>query len=319
MDIFLMYALFVLGIVLIVKCGDLFVDAASWIAGISGIPPFVVGATIVSLATTLPEIIVSVFAASRGMLSMAAGNGIGSVTSNTGLIMGISLIFLPSKIDRKKYTPKILLFVGSALILWLFSLSGSLGIIGSLAMFLLLAMFLFENIREARSELNANPPDKDPKAIKTAVIVKNIAMFVIGAAGIVIGSKLLVDNGSLIAASFGVDERIISITAVAIGTSLPELVTTVSAIAKKQASLSVGNIIGANIIDLSLILPLCAFVSGGSLAVEPGTVWVDLPVCLALIAITSIPTLIRGKFARWQGAVALTGYLCYIIYISVSG
>ena len=137
--------------------------------------------------------------------------------------------------------------------------------------------------------------------------------FILGAAGIVFGADLLVDNASALASLCGVSDRVISVTIVAIGTSLPELVTTLTAIVKKQASLSAGNIIGANIIDLTLILPVCAVISGGTLPVV-GTVGVlDMPACLLIGAVACIPTLITKKFARWQGVLLLGLYAVYMV------
>ena len=125
----------------------------------------------------------------------------------------------------------------------------------------------------------------------------------------------MVDNGSAIAASLGVPENIIALTAIAIGTSLPELVTTISAIVKKEPSLSIGNIIGANIIDMTMILPVCAFVSGGTLPVAAQTYQLDVPVCFAVCAVALIPALISKRFRRWQGAVLLAIYGGYLFYM----
>ena len=127
-----------------------------------------------------------------------------------------------------------------------------------------------------------------------------------------IGANLLVDNGSELARMVGISERIIGVTLVAVGTSLPELITTLTAIAKKQASLSVGNIIGANIIDLTLILPLCSFLSGKNLPITPAFARFDLPACLLVGAVALVPTLFTKKFARWQGVLLLVIYGVYM-------
>ena len=330
METFLVFLWFAVGLVCIIKGGDWFVEAAAWIAKVSGIPQFIIGATIVSLATTLPEIIVSVMAAANGAgflaagnaeaangaVEMAVGNAIGSVTANTGMILAISILFMPAVIERKKYLPKSLIYIGSVILLWVLSLRLRLTLIGAVVMFAVFAFFIYENIREAKRELGSGSDDQT--TVNKKDIVKNILLFVIGAAGIVIGSRLLVDNGTVIAADIlGVPERIVSLTMVAIGTSLPELVTTITAIAKKQSALSVGNIIGANVIDMVLILPLCSFVLGGSLPVEWSTVWIDMPVCFAVAVITIVPALISGRFRRWQGGAALAVYAGYIAYLCI--
>ena len=129
MNAIVIILLFLLGLVLIIKGGDFFVDAATWIAEVSGIPQFIIGATIVSLATTLPEILVSVMAAASGSVEMATGNAIGSVTANTGMILGISIVAMPVAIESRKYLPKSVIFIGSIILLWVLSLSGELSLL----------------------------------------------------------------------------------------------------------------------------------------------------------------------------------------------
>ena len=141
----------------------------------------------------------------------------------------------------------------------------------------------------------------------------NIVKFLLGAVGTVAGAQLLVDNGSALASMCGISDRVISVTIIAIGTSLPELVTTLTAIAKKQGSLSAGNIIGANIIDLTLILPVCALIYGNKLPASPTVAMVDIPACLIIGILAVVPTLITKKFSRWQGILMLITYAVYIV------
>jgi len=310
MPLALTILLFVVGLVLIVKGGDFFVDAAVWIAEATGIPQFIIGATIVSLATTLPEMIVSVIAAAQGKVDMAIGNAVGSVTANIGLIMAIALLFIPPVIQRAKFAPKaVLMLLAGAALLGLTFRYNSLSLFGAIVMFVIFAVFLFENIwsakRENGSEKGQEPPDKK----KT---LPNILKFVLGAAAIVVGADLLVENGSELARALGAPESLVALTFVAVGTSLPELVTTLTAIRKKQSSLSIGNIIGANIIDLTLILPICSFVYGGVLPVSFQTDFLDLPISLCLMFIAIFPTLLRKKFQRWQGVLMLAVYAVYL-------
>lgn len=316
MEIFLMYFLFAVGLLLIIKGGDWFVDAAVWFAEISGIPHFIVGATIVGFATSLPEVIVSVIAAAQGDVEMATGNAIGSVTANTGLILGISLLFMPMAIKLKDYMPKIILLLVSIAVIWLFGLTGEISLIASIVLIIIFALFVFENVSGAKKNISVEGDTAvvEKEEVTKTVVVKKIALFVFGCAGIIVGSELLVNYGSAIASSLGVPTRIISISAVAIGTSLPELVTTVSAIRKKQASLSVGNILGSNIIDITFILPPCMLAYGKSLPVSAGTLYTDLPVLMGLSLICFVPTIFTKKFSRWQGGVLLLGYAAYMVY-----
>lgn len=347
MQTVLMYVLFVIGLVLIIKGGDWFVDSASWIAEVAGVPKFVIGATIVSIATTLPEMIVSITATAQGNVDMAAGNAIGSVTANSAMIMGLFIVCMPFAIKRKEFAPKALMMLAASATLVLgciftekksisfvegeTNLYYNLTIIGIIVLAIIFIAFFIENfisLKKENTQYEPSPnniglqpedgiiPTKESATSKDWV--KNIAFFVAGAAGIVIGAQLLVTHGTNIAVSLGIPQRIISVLAIAIGTSLPELVTTITAIRKKAGALSVGNILGANIIDLALILPICSAVSSahgkGLLAVSAASVEIDMIVCLAAIAIAVIPTIITKKFHRAQGIVMLTGYIGYVLY-----
>ena len=314
MDLYILIFMFVVGLVFIIKGGDFFVDASVWIAKISKMPEFIIGATIVSVATTLPEIFVSAIACADGKIEMASANAIGSVIANTGLVFAIAIIFLPSNIKKKELAPKGILFISSIVALGLFSVSGYISYYANLGLFIVFAVFIFENIKSAKSQLS-NATSFHTEKISPKIITINILKFVLGATGIVIGSKFVVSYGSDIARFFSIEERTISITAVAISTSLPELVTTISAITKKQSSLSVGNIIGANIIDITLILPICAFITGGALPVNISSISLDILCCLVIAIIVIIPTLTIGVFRRFQGILALIIYISYILFI----
>ena len=229
------------------------------------IPNFIIGATIVSIATTLPEIIVSVQATVTKNVDMAVGNAIGSVTANTALILGLFITFMPFEIKRRD-----IFFKGISMILAIISL-----IIGCV------------------------------------ITKKQTLQFK--------GERLLVSQGTQIAKNLHISQRVISVIAVAIGTSLPELVTALSALKKKSGTLSAGNILGANIIDLTLILPLCSLISiargSGELAVSASSVNMDMKICLIVICIAVLPTIITQKFQRWQGILLLLTYGGYIYFV----
>ncbi len=312
--------LFLVGIVFIVKGGDYFVDAASWIAEVSGIPKLIIGATIVSLATTLPEMLVSVMAAAKGSVDMAIGNAVGSVTANIGLIMAISLICMPAVIKRKDYLLKSILMLAAAVLIVVSGVAGETGIVICVVLICIFAVFLWENVSSAKRAMKEGQgEEKRSGKLEKKEILINIAKFAVGAVGIVWGADLLVDNGSALAGMIGIPERVIGVTIIAVGTSLPELITTVTAIIKKQSSLSVGNILGANIIDLTLILPLSAFVSGKALPITEASARLDLPACLLVGCIALIPAMISQKFRKWQGAVLLAVYGVYVFLTCTMG
>ncbi|MGN1094764.1 MAG: calcium/sodium antiporter [Eubacteriales bacterium] len=314
MELFLAILLFIVGLVLIIKCGDFFVDAASWTAEISGIPNFIIGATIVSIATTLPELLVSVMATANGQNGMAIGNAVGSVTANTSLILALSFVFAPGIIKRKHFAFKGILMLTSAVLLFVLSLSGELKLLPALLLFIILAVFIYENIMSAKKE-SVSTERRRVKDKKEVII--NILKFIFGAAGIVIGARLLVDNGTKLAEMMHIPEEIIGVTMIAIGTSLPELATAVIALVKKKGSLSIGNIIGANLIDMTLILPVCSAVSGGSLSVSAQALKLDFPVCILAMLIALVPTLITEKTKRYQGILLFAVYAVYIALLAI--
>lgn len=316
MDLISVILLFALGIFLVVKGGDVFVDAAVWISKVTGIPTFIIGTTIVSLATTLPELLVSIMAAIKGSTEMAISNGVGSVIANAGLIMSISIIAMPMAVHGRVFWKKGMLMLVATAVLLAFSADGNLNAIESIIMLLILCMFVYININYVKNgaeEIDSKiDEDNFKKRVKSREIILNIAKFILGTAGIIVGARLLVNYGSKLARILGVSESVIAITLVAIGTSLPELITTISAIAKKQSSLSIGNIIGANIIDITLILSSCSLISGGALPVGRQSITLDLPVGLLIMLIGIIPTFFGAKFRRWQGFSMMAGYIGYI-------
>lgn len=307
----LVILLFVVGLVLIIKGGDWFVDSAVFIANLTGIPKFIIGATIVSVATTLPELTVSVTGVIDGELDLAVGNAVGSVTANIGLIMGISLVCMPAVIKRSQFWLKGTLMSAAALLLWILCKDGTLHMLPSFALFVLLAVYVWDNIKDAKNDVGSD----EREVVDKKDLPKQIVMFLIGIAAIVGGSKLLIEYGSEIALLLGVPSAIIGVTMVAIGTSLPELITTLTAIRKKESSMSIGNIIGANIIDLALILPICSAVSDGKLTIAEQSYALDMPMCFAMTVIAVLPPLIKGKLYRWQGILMLALYAVYLVIL----
>lgn len=300
---------FIVGLVFIIKGGDWFVDSASWFAEATGIPKFVVGATVVSFATTLPELLVSVRAAMNGSAPLAIGNAVGSVTANTTLIMGVSLVAMAGAVNRKSFSLKGGLLLAASVGLTVLSLSGSLPTWSAYILWAIFLVFMISNLVEGKKGAENDEIDSHERK----EIPSKVLFFILGTAGIVFGAEFLVGSGQTIAKSMGVSEAIIGFTVIALGTSLPELVTTLTAIRKKEASLSVGNIVGANIIDLTLILPLCAIINGQPLPVEKMNLVFDFPICILAGVVAVVPAMIKGKFKKWQGVALLSIYVAYLI------
>lgn len=304
--------LFVIGLVLIIKGADVFIDAASWMADVTGISGAVIGATIVSFATTSPEYFVSTIAVLKGFNDLSIGNAVGSVICNIGIAFAALAIFTPGKIHDRLFGAKgLIMFVSTATLL-LFCLNGIVSSIEGIILLFIFVFFTLFNIRFSKEDVK-----KTHEQTNSREIAINIAKFVGGASAVVFGANIIVDNGKIIATLLGVPEAIIGLTIVAIGTSLPEIVTSITAIIKNQNAISIGNIIGANILDATLILATGAFVSSGGLAVSQPTIRVDLPFALAIMVMTVLPTAIGKKIYRWQGIMIFATYVGYLLYITV--
>lgn len=312
MSIFTSCVLFAAGIILVIKGGGWFVDAASAIARAMNIPTFIIGATIVSLATTMPEMLVSFIAAAGGKVDMAVGNAVGSVTANTALIMAIGMIAMSIVCGRGQYLRQLLLWIAASSVLLISCLSGRLSIPGSAVLAVIFILFMVQNVLSARQGSSAS---QEAKTKDKKNLGKYAFFFLVGAGAIVGGSRLMVTCGSEIAAFLGVPERIVAVTLIAVGTSLPELVTTITAIARKESALSIGNIIGANIIDLSLILPVCSLISGQALPVAAQSISIDLPACLIVTLMAAVPLLLRQRSSKYQGIALLSAYALYLILV----
>jgi len=297
---------FALGIFLVVKGGDVFVEAASGLARGLGLPAFLIGATVVSLATTLPEMMVSVLAAAQGKVEMAVGNALGSVTANTGLILATGMVATAKMPLKRGLQIPCLLLLAAAGILWAACTGGRLAAWGSCLLAVICVGFIMENVRQARKERTEE---------RSAQAGKWIWRCLLGGGGIIGGSQLLISGGEGIAIFFGVPERIIAVTLLAVGTGLPELVTTLTALRKGEAAMSVGNIIGANIIDITLILPLSALVSGQGLPISEQNLLVDFPGFAVILLIAAVPLLLWKKGSRVQGVLLWLLYLCYLLCI----
>lgn len=312
--------LFALGLILLIKGGDWFVDGATGIAHRFHVPELLIGATVVSIGTTLPEVMVSATSAIGGHGEIAYGNAIGSIICNTSLIAALTIAIRPSNVDRKELVQPLAFFFGSAIFY-----AGTAYITGRFSRvigILLLAVFvvyMFILVRKAltQPELPAEGEEEDkPEGTMT----KDIVLLVLGAAFIAVGARLLVDNGTLIAQALGVPESVIALTFVALGTSLPELVTAIASLVKGHSALSLGNIIGANLFNLVLV-------SGVSVTLSPfavpasktiggmnASLLVDIPVMFIVMLLLSVPALKKGKLARWQGIALLAIYAAFCVF-----
>lgn len=321
MEIFKIIVLLVLGLIILIKSADFFVDAAVKIAELSGIPKLIIGATIVSLATTLPELFTSLsalFSGTTDASDMAVGNAIGSVIFNTSVILSIAAIFMSGKTERNSIIEKAIVLGLGLVILWLFSLDGLVNWYEGVFLLLLVVIYIIINVISTNKYRVLNNNHNKNVHHKGRILLLNFFILFVSAIGIYMGAQFLVNNSIKIAELANVSGRFISITIMAIGTSLPELTTTITSVIKKEQSLSVGNVLGANILNITLVLGSCGVLANHGLKVKTDTLFIDLPLAFIIIAIFVIPIIWDGKLKKWQGIVALSTYIIYMTYLLLS-
>ena len=311
--------LFALGLVLLIKGGDWFVDGATGLARRFRIPEIIVGATVVSVGTTLPEVMVSATGAINGQGAMAYGNAIGSIICNTSLIAAITAAVRPGPMDTKAMKMPVLFFFGTAALYCVAAYAFGyfywwMGVI-LLAVF---AVYMFLNIRQGLKNPDASHEEEEDTEPKK--LWQELLLLVVGAALIAVGADLLVDNGTIIAQTLGVPETVIALTFVALGTSLPELVTTITSLKKGHGSLGLGNVIGANVFNLVLVSGVAVTVApfevpvGNTLFGINSSLVLDIPLMLVVMALLCLPALAKKKVSRWQGIVLLVIYAAFCIF-----
>lgn len=297
--------LFVIGLLLIMFGGDRFVDASVDIARKLGIPQLVVGATIVSMGTTLPEILVSTTAALEGSADIAAGNAFGSIICNTALIAAIGQLVRPTRnADTRAFNWRMLLFTGFAVFLMITAhITGFFDRVTGIVLLLGFVLYAFLSMKLQTSE--------EEDKVKEGGLFISLLTLIVCAALLFVGANLLVDNGIILAQALGVPERVIAVTFIALGTSLPELVTAVNALVKGYEDVSLGNIIGANLINLLLVIGIPAVITG--IHVGPAVAALDIPLGVLVMLILTVPIFLKKRGYRLQGVVLLLIYGFYCV------
>lgn len=302
--------LFAVGLVLICLGGDRLVDAAVAIAKKLGIPQIVVGATIVSLGTTLPEILVSTTAAFDGSAAIAAGNAFGSVICNTALIAGLTQTIRPAKkVEYASLSWRSLFFFATIIGMEIIGyVTGNYGHITGIVLLILFVVYAYLNVIRSSSE--GGSKEEEEKAGEIS-IPKELLKLAVCAVCLFIGANLLVNNGIILAEAIGVPERVIAVTFIALGTSLPELMTSVMSLIKGYGNVGLGNVLGANILNLLLVIGIPSAIQG--IPVERSTVLVDIPLAILVMVVLFVPILIRKKSSRVQGVLLLAIYGIYCV------
>jgi cation:H+ antiporter len=313
-------ALFLVGLFILIKAADVLVSGASAVAFRFGISPLVVGLTIVAFGTSAPELIVSVLASMSGATDIAVGNVVGSNITNILLILGVSAAVFPLTVQKTtiwKEIPFALLaavvFTVMAHDVFLNNAASSFITRGDgIVLISFFALFLYYIVTVAK---NAPQENVEPKSISTLL---SIVYVIAGVAGLVVGGKLIVDSATAIAASFGISETLIGLTVVAVGTSLPELATSIVAALKRQADIAVGNVVGSNIFNVFWIIGMSAVIAPLPIDTMLTTDMVVMVVATLLLFVC----LFVGKrhvVDRWQGVLFVLLYVAYTAFLVVRG
>lgn len=320
----------IIGLILLIKFADFFVDASVDIAKSFNISEIIIGATIVAIGTTLPETMVSSVSAIKGHGDIAYGNALGSIICNTSFIAAITLVFRPGEVKRSAIKiPVIFFFTSFALyVIYAVVFNGFSRICG-ISLFAIFIIYIVvivkKSIQEKDSQSSPLPSD-DSQSLPQQddaphnSVLRSLVILIISAVVIAFSSNLLVDNGIIIARRFHVPESVIGITLIALGTSLPELTTAITSLLKGHSNLSIGNIIGANFYNIVNVTGIAAILNpfmipeGRKIYGINSSFVIDIPTALISMLILCIPTLIYKKTSRWQGILLIIIYIGFIFY-----
>lgn len=314
--------LFIAGLALLIKGGDWFVDGATGLAHRFHLPELLIGATVVSIGTTLPEVMVSAQAAMAQNSGISYGNAIGSIICNTSLIAALTIAIRPSNVNPKTLRlPVAAFFLAAVFYAVIAYTTGQFARWQGILLLLAFVAYMAITVWQMKKNPDEAPAeDTNEESAKERPLWLELVLLVVGAAAIAVGARLLVDNGTKIAAALGVPDSVIGLTMVALGTSLPELVTAITALAKGHGALSLGNIIGANLFNLVLVSGAAITISPFAIPAEKtlmganASLVVDLPVMLLVMLILCLPSLRKGKLARWQGITLLCIYAAFTVF-----
>ena len=312
------FVLFAVGLVLLIKGGDWFVDSATGIAKRFHVPEIIIGATVVSIGTTLPEVMVSATAAANGNGAIAYGNAIGSIICNTALISALTIAIRPAPVNRKAITMPVLFFFLSALIYVLAAyIFGSFDRWMGLVMLGVFAVYMILTIRNGFKNPVKGEEHEEEKV--EGSLLKDVVVLVVSAALIAVGADMLEGSSVSLATMAGIPTEVVGVTIVALCTSLPELVTAITALAKGHGALSLGNIIGANIFNLVLVSGVAVTLSpfevpqGSTIFGYNTSLVMEIPLMVGVMALMTLPAIACKKLFRWQGAALLCVYAAFVV------
>lgn len=318
MELILQIILLIVGFAMLIKGADFFVDGAAGVADKFGIPQIIIGLTIVAFGTSAPEAAVSITSALKGSASLAVGNVLGSNIMNVLLILGLTAVIRPIKMQAQTYKYELPFVMFSTVLMAVLGyIGGSINLVDGIILWVFMILFmvyLFKAAKSGKTDL-VDVPEEGNETAKPKPIWLLIVLILVGGAMIVLGSNFTVDSASYIAGKFGMSERLIGLTIVAFGTSLPELVTSVIAARKGNSDIAIGNIIGSNIFNILFILGTTALITNIPYASN-----FNFDAVVALAALIILFVLVSNKekvLKRWGGAVMLASYAAYFAYILI--
>ncbi|WP_291780365.1 calcium/sodium antiporter [Cecembia sp.] len=307
----MVYGLLILGLLILLAGGKYLVDGASALAARFGLSAGLIGLTVVAFGTSAPELLVSINAALKGNSDIAIGNVIGSNISNITLVLGISAILYPISIYRSVLKLDYLATLVSSLLFYLLALNGVISRLeGGILFALMLALnfYFFKKLSGKETE-----DSEEQQILKKQPLWKAVSLLVIGVGGLYYGSDLFVDNAVEISEIFGVSERVIGVTVIAVGTSLPELVTSVIAAIKKETDIAIGNILGSNIMNILSIIGITAMIN--PIAVSEAFLNQDFLWMLGFTVLLFPILRTKLRISRWEGLILFLFYCVYIYTI----
>jgi cation:H+ antiporter len=314
---------FIAGLALLILGGESLVRGASRLATAIGISPLVIGLTVVAIGTGSPELAVCIQSVLWGQPEIALGNVIGSNICNVLLVLGISAMVAPLVVSRQLVRLDVPLMIGASILLFLLSLNGMLGRMDGLLLFAGIIAYMIFAIHQSRRETragNRSPAGEDGQPHPAAARGIAFSCFLVGAGVLllVVGSRWLVDGAVRIAHLLGVGELIIGLTIVAVGTSLPEITTSVVASLRGQRDIAIGNVVGSNIFNILAVLGLCSMVAPGGIGVPAAALRFDIPIMIT-VALACLPLFFTGnRISRWEGALFFGYYIAYTAFLILS-
>lgn len=311
-EILLYVLLLALGFVLLSKGADVFVDGSASVATKAGIPQLVIGLTIVAMGTSAPEAAVSISSAIAGSAEIAVGNVVGSNILNVLIILGLSATIVPLAVRKISLVLDIPMVLLATVVLFVLGLFGSINFIGGIILLLIFIGYMAILFINAKKPKKPGELEEEDAPIKVMPVWKSIIFIVLGLGMIVIGSDVTVDSATTLARIFGVSERFIALTIVALGTSLPELFTSVNAAIKGNADIAVGNILGSCIFNILFILGLTSLIIPVPFESK---FLIDTIVAFVAVLLVLLFSLKSKKLARWAGIVMLVAYAGYFVYL----